>query len=431
MPYFPNFHVTVNGNINDVDEANSEFDHYCLLFAGKLSYFGTETWEQYALTHYKRFFQQCKNKNIKITCKFIVYESDEVLSGHMCNRLSGFGNLYPDLFTTIKNTDDITQIYYPHQYDTVKTFDPDDIEKYKNIVSWLGNNLDIDNKLKKGYFEEYCKDVFGIVDNIHFYYVDSNKEVLTRIQTILKNPDIKSVYGFGQHFQVGAAYSNYPNMFDDIDTNALVIKVRYDCVYFNALEYFDFKHATEISPELLKNVFYSVDNEAVFRHFFCVGRALQPDKFSIYQLPTVMYTRQRSDLKLLIHSFPHDISLIFNKAGIVYYATHYTDYILNQAVQTHDVTDKEANNTGYFLGLNIHSSLGKFFKNSNFNQLEYTPLGVKPGHSYSVNVFGAILRDMILPNGSVVGDSNGDYYKLKWYTKYDDMLSKILERFGQ
>jgi hypothetical protein len=38
---------------------------------------------------------------------------------------------------------------------------------------------------------------------------------------------------------------------------------------------------------------------------------------------------------------------------------------------------------------------------------------------------------MLTSNGPVVGELNGDYYKLKWYTKYDDMLSKILERFGQ
>lgn len=47
MPDFPNFHVTVNTSIDEVPEISREFDHYCLLFAGRLNYFGAEPWEQH------------------------------------------------------------------------------------------------------------------------------------------------------------------------------------------------------------------------------------------------------------------------------------------------------------------------------------------------------------------------------------------------
>ena len=167
------------------------------MFAGKLSYFGTEKWEEFALTQYNRFFQQCKSKNIKVTCKFIVYDTDELLSGHICNRLSGFGDIYPNLFNTIKDSDDVTRIFYLNQYDTTKTFDPNDIDKFKDIISYLHEQTeDVHHlKIKQDDFEEYCKNVFSEADNINFYYVN-NKEVLARIQKTLRNQDIKSVYGF-------------------------------------------------------------------------------------------------------------------------------------------------------------------------------------------------------------------------------------------
>ena len=59
----PNFHVTVTDT--DVNSYNDDFDHYCLLFAGKLNYFGSEVWEQHALPYYERFIQQCQEKKFK------------------------------------------------------------------------------------------------------------------------------------------------------------------------------------------------------------------------------------------------------------------------------------------------------------------------------------------------------------------------------
>ena len=427
--HYPNFNVTVSDNVSDVKETKSDFDHYCLLFAGKLSYFGTEKWEQYTLTQYNSFFQQCKNKNIKITCKFIVYEEDELLSGHICNRLSGFGDIYPKLFNTIKNSDDVQQIFYPNQYKTTKTFDSNDIEKYNNIVSYLHDSID-DHilKIKQDHFEKYCKNVFSMVDNINFYYVDNNKEVLARLQKTLYNPNLKSVYGFGQHFQVGSAYKKYPDMFDDIDSSAIVIKARYDGVYFMETDGFIYGNKKDIDPGLFKNVFYSINDSNVFRNFFLLGRQKNANLFNIYQLPTVMYTRQTAGLKLHIHSFPHDISLIFNKEGIIYYAKHYTDFIINQAIQTHDINDEKTWQTNYYLGLNIHASLGKFFNFSEFNQLEYTPRDVNDN---PVNMFGATLRELIVVGTDISVSDIHDNYKVNWYSGYWNLIYMIEERFGK
>jgi hypothetical protein len=329
--------------------------------------------------------------------------------------LSGFGDIYKSLFNTIENSEDITQIFYPnHYYDNVKSFDNNDIEKYKNIVSWLEHSSE-NCQLKRDYFEHYCRHAFwDIKDNLQFYYVNSDA-TLIKIQATLNNQDIKSVYGFGQHFQIVTAHNNYPNMFNDCDDRTLIIKVRYDCVYFD-----------NIDIDSLKNVFYSINSNDVFRHFFLLGERLQPNRFNIYQLPTVMYTRMRHDMKLLIHSFPHDLSLIFNREGIIFYAKHYTDYILNQAAQVYDINDKGLVNN-YYLGLNIHVSLGKFFKDSNFNQLDYTPSDVsgKP-----INVFGTLIRDIKLPNECLVTDINDDY-KLRWYDNYDSIKNTIIEKFGK
>jgi len=426
--HYPNFSVTVTDDISDVKETNHDLGHYCLLFAGKLSYFGTEKWEQYALTQYNHFFQECKSKNIKVTCKFIVYDTDELLSGHICNRLSGFGDIYSKLFNTIKDSDDITQIFYPNQYTTTNTFDTDDIEKYNDVVSYLHEQTEDVHHLniKQDDFEKYCKSVFSEADNINFYYVDNNKEVLSRIQTTLNNPDIKSVYGFGQHFQVGAAYKKYPDMFDDIDNNTMVMKVRYDGVYFNASRHFSLNESTQIGPELFKNVFYSIEDDATFKNFFLLSSSLKAEVFNIYQLPTVMYTRQRSDRKLHIHHFPHDISLIFNNQGIIHYAKHYTDFILEQAKQTHDINfENFITQSNYYLGLNIHASLGKFFNFIEFNELDYTPINADGN---PINAFGATLRELTVPQ--TVSDIS-DTYKVKWYSGYWNLKYLIEERFGK
>lgn len=415
MTHFPNFNVTVADNINDIAVIDNGINHYCLLFAGKLNYFGTPTWEQHALPQYKQLIEQARNKNIKVSCKFVVYESDELLSGHNCNRLSGFGDIYSSLFNTIKSSEDITQMLYPDQFDSLKSISDTDIERFNNIVSWLENSS-YNCQLKRDYFEHYCNQVFSdIQDNLQFYYVNSDS-ALNKIQTALNNQDIKSVYGFGQHFQIVTAYSKYSSdMFNDCNDWTLVIKVRYDGVYFDNLDMCS-----------LKNVFYSVNQNEVFKNFFLIGRRLQSDNFNIYQLPTVMYTRMRNDLKMHIHSFPHDMSLIFNREGIILYAKNYTDYIVNQAAQVYDINDKGLVNN-YYLGLNIHASLGKFFKDSNFNQLDYTPTDVT---GRPIDVFGTLIRDIKLPNECLVTDINDDY-KIRWYDNYDSIRNTIIEKFGK
>ena len=421
----PNFHVTVTDS--DISSFNDDFDHYCLLFAGKLNYFGSEVWEQHALPYYERFIQQCKEKKFKVTCKFIVYENDELLSGHICNRLSGFGNIYSLLFETIANSDDIQQIFYPHQYHNPRPrqFDFEDIAKYGNIVSWLMDES-YDSKIVKEKFEEYCKNAFCDSDSVQFYYVENHDEILNEMKEKLESPDIKSVYGFGQHFQVGTARKNYPDMFDDLDDNAIIFKVRYDGTYFNATEHFNFADATSIECGLFKNIFYSIGEHPTWRNFFLIGKKMNHNNFNIYNSPTVMYTRQLSDLGLQIHSFPHDISLIFNKVGIERYANYYTNYILDKAVHTHDVSDTRLLKTNNYLGLNIHSSLGMFFNDDNYNQIDFTPLNQK---GKSVNYFGSTLREMELNvDGDIVSDKHDDY-KLKWYRGGWGFRDKILGEF--
>ena len=432
MPYYPNFHTTVTTSIDEVPDSSHEVDHYCFLFAGKLHYFGTEQWEEHVLTQYDRFVKQCKDKNIKVTCKFIVYEIDESISGHNCNRLTGFSNIYDYLFNTIENSVDVEAMFYPWHKINDKTYDITDKEKYMNIESWLENNWsDWKCTLKKEEFEEYCKRVFNMMDNIQFYYVNSNNEVLNEIKTTLGNPNIKSVYGFGQHFQVGTAYRNYPDMFDDCGNKTIVMKVRYDGVYFNATEHFNFANAITLDPDFYKNVFYSLDEHHIIRNFYLVGNHLRLETgFNVYQLPTVMYIRQRADLKEHFHAFPHDISLIFNTAGIVHYAKNYTDYILSLALKAHDVNDDIQVKTNQFMGFHIHTSLGNFFQYNNFNCIDYTPYFKT--HNYPVNVFGSTLREMKLPPDNTVFVSDRyDDYKLRWYTGYWAIWSKIIEQFGK
>ena len=221
-------------------------------------------------------------------------------------------------------------------------------------------------------------------------------------------------------------------MFDDIDSSAIVIKARYDGVYFIQTEGFSYKTKKDIDPGLFKNVFYSINDSTVFRNWFLIGQQKFADNFNIYQLPTVMYTRQMAGQKLHIHSFPHDISLIFNKEAIIYYAKHYTDFILNQAVLTHDITDEKLWQTNYYLGLNIHISLGKFFNFIGFNQLEYTPRDV---NNNPINMFGATLRELVLEKDSDWTDiflsDVHDNYKVNWYSGYWNLRYMIEERFGK
>jgi hypothetical protein len=215
-------------------------------------------------------------------------------------------------------------------------------------------------------------------------------------------------------------------MFDDIDNNTMVMKVRYDGVYFNASRHFSLNESTQIGPELFKNVFYSIEDDATFKNFFLLSSSLKAEVFNIYQLPTVMYTRQRSDRKLHIHHFPHDISLIFNNQGIIHYAKHYTDFILEQAKQTHDINfENFITQSNYYLGLNIHASLGKFFNFIEFNELDYTPINADGN---PINAFGATLRELTVPQ--TVSDIS-DTYKVKWYSGYWNLKYLIEERFGK
>lgn len=95
-------------------------------------------------------------------------------------------------------------------------------------------------------------------------------------------------------------------------------------------------------------------------------------------------------------------------------------------MQTHDINFKDFNNnSNYYLGLNIHASLGKFFNFIEFNELEYTPMNAEGN---PINVFGATLRELTVPE--TVSDVH-DTYKLNWYTGYWNLARLIEERFGK
>ena len=393
-----NFHLTIEDYINDDNDKNA-FSHICLLFTGKLTYFGTPLWEEHCLTYYKYALEKHR-KNVKVTAKFIVYDVDEHLSGNYSTRLSGYGNIYSLLFDNITDS----EVIHPNRSN--QQFKKD-IEKYDNIYDWIVHNRSNTCKIKKHDFENYCKTKFDFIDEHSFYYVNS-EYTLTKIREVLANNEINGVYAFGQHFQVNNAYENYPNMFNDCDKNTLIFKLRYDGFYskYPASTFNSFK-----------NAFHNACNN------WAIPETM-PFKVDYNDRPTVMFTRMYCLNTVRINFFPDDITIVFDSAGIKTYAEKYTDWLLDTAIKTFN-PDNDPDKENHFLGFNIHSSLGLFFLQNHFNTLDYSP-----NISNYRNIFGAPLRTMSTEQGVKIGDIYDDY-KIRWYDKQEDIRQIIIDKFGK
>jgi hypothetical protein len=396
-----NFHLTIEDYINDDNDKNA-FSHICLLFTGKLTYFGTPLWEEHCLTYYKYALEQLDRQNVKVTAKFIVYDVDEHLPGNFANLLSGYGNIYSLLFDNITDS----EVIYPNRSN--QQFKKD-IDKYNNIYDWfVHDGVDTCN-IKKHYFESYCKSVFDFIAEHSFYYVNS-EYTLTKIRKVLANDKINGVYAFGQHFQVNNAYENYPNMFDDCDKNTLIFKLRYDGLYSKCYE-------SKFGS--LKNAFHNACNNWVISETI-------PYKFNYdyNDYPTVMFTRMYFLNTVRINFSPNDITFVFNSAGIKTYAEKYTDWLLDTATKTFN-PNNDPDKENHFVGLNIHSSIGLFFLHNHFNTLDYSP-----NISNYRNIFGAPLRTMSTEQCVTIGDIHDDY-KIRWYDKQEDIKQMIIDKFGK
>jgi hypothetical protein len=231
------------------------------------------------------------------------------------------------------------------------------------------------------------------------------------MKSIFKNSDIKSTYGWGQHFQVNNAYENYPNMFGDCHDETLIIKVRYDGVYFS----YPF-----ITMQSLKNAFYSANHNTNFKSFL----PAKITNYDFYVLPTVMYTRMFPYETTRISYLLNDISLVFNTPGIKKYAECCTDWLLQLSASMYgnDIQGVIG------LGLNIHTSLGKFYLDNGFNTIDYSPFAEK--RLRQLDMFGYIFRYFEMPDTTMLTDIYDDY-KIRWYDKQEDIRQMIIDKFGK
>lgn len=409
-----NFHVTVNDVIdNDTGNSNKKFKHLCFLFTGKLNYFGSAHWEKYALTSFHHIRNTMHDENIKITFKFIAYENDgkDTYPTDKTRVLSGYGNIYPDLFTVIKNCADVYKFKY--ESDVIN----EEVKKFDDIISWLESTELCNSKLKKTNFENYCKSVFSFADNIEFYYVVGS-DITQQLQLAFDDSTLTSPIVFGQHLQVGNAYLNYPNMFSDCNNDTLIIKTRYDAV-IKSTQHSCLRMKFPDTFNKLYNLIYH--DEVILSGFpfnyFNVDRTNDFDN-----APMVLYTRSfaHKTKKLYINFTPDDILLVFNTAGIINYAKNYTNWLVNFRKNIFN----EHNPLNSVLGLNVHTSLGKFFLDNEFNTIDYTPYN----HLEPLDLFGSLLR---FEKPEEFNSDSLDDYKIRWYEEQDKIKEMIIERFGK
>jgi hypothetical protein len=239
------------------------------------------------------------------------------------------------------------------------------------------------------------------------------------MRSVLNNDKIKSVYQFGQHFQVNNAYEHYPEMFDDCNDDTLIVKLRYDGVYFDN---------TMLTLQSLSDAFYSITDSIIFNNFHLTTYE-KVTNFDFYKLPTIMYSRIFLQSSVQFNHTPNDISFVFNTPGIKQYAKHYTDWILSHVSSNiyKNIDDLGASENVHVNSVNIHTSTGKFFLDNGFNTIDYTPINQQS--KLPINVFGYIFRYKSI-NDTPVGDTHDDY-KLRWYDGHWAISSKIIEKFGK
>jgi hypothetical protein len=249
---------------------------------------------------------------------------------------------------------------------------------------------------------------------MEFYYVNGSN-ITQQLQLEFDDSTITPIT-FGQHFQVGNAYLNYPDMFSDCTDDTLIFKTRYDAVIkSNKPDHIKLPDTFN----KLYNLIYC--DETIISNL--PNKYLKDDKVNKFvDAPLVFYTRAFSyrTKKLYIHFIPDDLLLVFNTAGIKKYARTYTEWLINFRKSIFN----EHTPLYGAMGVSVHTSLGKFFLDNDFNTIDYTPYN----HNEPIDLFGLLIR-FLEPIG--VNSDISDDYKIRWYRGQDKIKQMIIEKFGK
>jgi hypothetical protein len=386
-----NFHLHVTSfEYSDVVYDRPHHQDVCILFVGKLNWFGNKYWEQQCLPYYRDIRKRFKGN---IVIKFLLYESDKFFSGGQFNWLSGYGDVYKKLFT---NTESWVDLY---NHDANHS----DVEKSYKIKKWL-TQQENNSQLYLDKFKEYTARVFDFADTLQYYTIDP---VSTHQRIIQRLENINSDIGYNwQHLQVHQAMLDYPNMWED--TPDIILRTRYD------VKMHDHPWNTF---EKLTNLFLYLND---INHQQDYSSRIH--KNNLYNKSTVMYTNRISsnfenNNGIIRKCFmPDDVVLYFNLPGIKRYAFHIEDWIIEQ-LYSHHQNDKSHRNSMNTIDLPIHSSLGQFFLDKKYNTIDICPTTHQDCND---NIFGLPIRYTV--------EDKFDDYKIRWYD--NNQLTNMLEKFS-
>lgn len=387
-----NFHLHVTSfEYPDVVYDRPYYQDVCILFVGKLNWFGNKYWEQQCLPYYRNIRKHFKGN---IVIKFLLYESDSSSSGGFSNWLSGYGDVYEKLFSNSKSWMDL----YNHDNNHC------DVEKSKIIKKWLSQQEN-NTQLRLDKFKEYTAKVFDFADTLQYYTINPNtihQRIIKRLENI--NSDIGYAW---QHLQVYQALLDYPDMWED--TPDIVLRTRYD------VKMYDHPWNTF---EKLTNLFLYLND---INHQQDYSSRIH--KNNLYNKSTVMFTNivkthhGGNNNDIIRRCFmPNDIVLYFNLPGIKRYAFHIEDWIIEQ-LYSHHQNDKSHRNSMNTFDLPIHGSLGQFFLDKKYNTIDICPTTHQDPHD---NIFGLSLRYTV--------EDKFDDYKIRWYN--ESKLKNMLEKFS-
>ena len=386
-----NFHLHVtNFQYPDITYDRPKQKHVCILFVGKLNWFGNKYWEQHCLPYYRDIRKHFKGK---IVIKFLLYKSDKFFSGGQFNWLSGYGDVYKKLFTNTESWMDLSNHNANHS----------DREKSNEIKKWLIQQEN-NTQLRLDKFKEYTAKVFDFADTLQYYTINPNtihQRIIKRLENI--NSDIGYAW---QHLQVHQALLDYPDMWED--TPDIVLRTRYD------VRMYDYPCNTFQNLTKLFFYLYDINHQQGYNN--------RIHKNNLYNKSTVMFsTKLNSDTVskngIIRKCFvPDDVVLYFNLPGIKRYAFHIEDWIVEQLYSHHQI-DKSHRNIMNTTDLTIDTSLGQFFLDKKYNTIDICPTT----HQTSKDeIFGLPLRYTV--------EDKFDDYKIRWYN--ESQLAKMLEKFS-
>lgn len=371
-----NFHLQVTDfnwahTVNDAVNCRNDI---CLLFVGKLNWFGTQHWEKHCLSWYKKIRKDFKGK---ISVKLLVWGLDITTSGGWANFLSGYGDIYSKLGLG----------------NSWREIDNNKTEQAKHVRDWLEQQTS-QPKLDSRKFIAYCNKCFSFADEVKIYTINPND--------VKKDLDTSEDLGYmWQHLQLTQALKLYPDMFDDLANESSVIRTRYDVVMH------DYVYN---SPVNLGNLFY---------HMFSrqSGYANRFTGENMYNYPTVMFAnlpklpgQQKTTSNTTIRELflPNDVVLWFNAQGIKTYAQTYDKWAISKVPTGNNIYT-----------LPIHQGLGGFFLKNNYNTIDISPMGYTDEFD---GVLGSPLRYYY--------DDKYDDYRTRWYQGHRQILDKLLEKFS-